>query len=561
MLPLLVLIPAISGLLAFFWQEDRTRRRLLVFAAAAHSGLTIAAWWYFDPKNQPEVLYGLLMLDSMGMLFLSVVSALFLAAALYTAGYLGMESHKAHRDYLEGFFFVNEPERVFTGCMLLFLTSMTLVTAGQHFGLLWVTVEMTTLVSAPLIYFHRHHRSLEATWKYLLICSVGLALALLGNFLLSVSAAGTDTEVYTRLQLTGLINNASKLQVSWLKASFLFLLVGYGTKMGLAPMHTWLPDTHSESPSPVSALLSGALLNCAFLAILRAHQVCVAAGQAAFTQELLLPFGLMSMGVAAVFILGQPDYKRMLAYSSVENMGILSFGIGLGSQAAAFGTMLQVVVGSLIKGSLFLVAGNILTAYGTKTISDVRGVMRVLPLSSALWMAGFLAVTASPPFGPFLSEFTILKAAFDTGHNVSAVLFLALAALIFIGMAAAVLPMVQGTPSAQVLERARGERLWQVAPPLALCLVVLVLGLYIPPQMTHILNSIATGLVPAVVVADADPARKTGKEPDPVAPKNEESPKAELPRQDETQSTALDDSARVPLSESSTSRALAREDN
>src|SRR5258708_2242874 len=150
LLPLLILVPAVAGLLAFFWQEDVSRRRLLVLAAVAHSGLTAASWWHFNPEKQPEELYGLLKLDAMGLVFLSVVSALFLAAALYTAGYLGMEGHKAHRDYLEGFFFINEPERVFTGCMLLFLTSMTMVTAGQHFGLLWVTVEMTTLVSAPL---------------------------------------------------------------------------------------------------------------------------------------------------------------------------------------------------------------------------------------------------------------------------------------------------------------------------------------------------------------------------------------------------------------------------
>src|SRR5439155_12404295 len=174
-------------------------------------------------------------------------------------------------------------------------------------GLLWIAVEATTLASAPLIYFHRHHRSLEATWKYLLICSVGIGLALLGNFFLAVAASGASGAGGS-LSIGALREHAAQLHMPWLKGAFLFLLVGYGTKMGLAPLHTWLPDAHSEAPSVVSALLSGALLNCALLGIVRVQQVCAAAGQAAFGQGLLVGFGLLSMAVAAVFILGQADY-------------------------------------------------------------------------------------------------------------------------------------------------------------------------------------------------------------------------------------------------------------
>jgi hydrogenase-4 component F len=261
--------------------------------------------------------------------------------------------------------------------------------------------------------------------------------------------------------------------------------------MGLAPLHTWLPDAHSEAPSLISALLSGALLNCAFLGILRAYQVVSAAGRIAFAQDLLIGFGLVSMGVAAVFIVGQADFKRLLAYSSVEHMGILALGVGLGG-AGAFGAMLHAVNHSLTKGCLFLVAGNILAAYRTKAVAEVTGVAQVLPLSGVLWMAGFLAIAGSPPFGPFLSEFTILKAALDQDRPAVAAAYLGLLALVFIGMATLVLGMVQGTPARR--DRARPEPLWATLPPALLCVLVLALGLYVPPALSSLLHEAAGAL-------------------------------------------------------------------
>ncbi len=367
---------------------------------------------------------------------------------------------------------------------------MTLVTLSQHFGILWVSIEATTLASAPLICFHRHHRSLEATWKYLLICSVGIALALLGNFLLAIAAFDIGGPA-TPLVLKDLIASASRLHAPWIEGAFLFFLVGYGTKMGLAPLHTWLPDAHSESPSVVSALLSGALLNCAFVGILRVHQVCVAAGLASFSQGLLLVFGLLSMAIAAVFILGQADFKRMLAYSSIEHMGILAIGISLGG-AGVFGAALHAVNHSLTKAGLFLVAGNILRAYKTKSIAGTRGLSRTLPISGVLWVAGFLAISGSPPFGTFLSELTILKSALDQGRGAVAALYLALLAVVFIGMANLILPMAQG-PRDESIEH-RPEPLWATLPPAALLLCVLALGVYVPPAVSTLLHDAARSL-------------------------------------------------------------------
>jgi len=482
----LILIPAVAGLSAIFWRSRGGRRALLVVAALVHATLTAACW----AQPQEPVPQGWLGLDSLGLIFLTIVSVLFLAAAIYGVGYLRDEERKGHiADLEEGFLFTNVPEAMFIGCLLLFLSAMTLVTTCQHLGLLWVGVEATTLASAPLIYFHRHHRSLEATWKYIMICSVGIALALLGTFLLAVAARGVgDGEA--GLVVGDLISHSSGMNTQWLKAAFLFFLVGYGTKMGLAPLHTWLPDAHSESPSLVSALLSGALLNCAFLGILRAHQLCVAAGEAEFSRGLLIVFGLMSMGLAAVFIVRQADFKRMLAYSSVEHMGILAIGVGLGG-VGVFGSMLHAFNHSLTKAALFLVAGNILAAYRTKSIGEVSGVLRVLPVSGVLWIAGFLSITGSPPFGTFLSEFTILKAALDGGQYVVAVLYLVFLSLIFIGMANIVLRMAQGEPPVDHTASRPRESWWEIASPAVLIVLVLVLGLYIPPRLSDTLQSAA----------------------------------------------------------------------
>jgi hydrogenase-4 component F len=479
----LFMLPAAAGVAAFGIRSNAARRLLLILAALSHSGLTFWSWLV---PGEPAF-DGWLQFDELGRFFLSITSVLFLAAAFYSVGHLRKEEPGRQTDLEEGFLFLNAPEAIFTGCLLLFLATMTLVSASRHFGLLWIAVEATTLASAPLIYFHRHHRSLEATWKYLLICSVGIALALLGNFLLTVSSSLLDRGE-SPLLLESLLKNAVFLDTRWLKAAFLFFLVGYGTKMGLAPMHTWLPDAHSEAPSAVSALLSGALLNNALLALLRAHQICVAAGLKAFSSDLLVLFGLLSMAVAAIFILKQSDYKRMLAYSSVEHMGILALGIGLGG-GAVFGAVLHAMNHSLTKAMLFFAAGNILAACRTKSVADARGLLRMLPVTGALWLMGFFAITGTPPFGTFLSEFTILKGALDQGHTVIAVAYLALLSLIFIGMASIFLRMAQGVPPKPIIQSR--ESYFSILPPAVFAAVVLVLGIFIPPPLFHLVRRLA----------------------------------------------------------------------
>jgi hydrogenase-4 component F len=484
----LVLIPAAAAILCFFTRSTSLRRGLLLGAAAGHTGLSLATWFH----TPGDAWGGMLRLDAIGQPFLSVLSLLFLAAAVYAVGYLRRESPGVRVDFLEGFRFTNAPEAVFTGCLLFFLSTMTLVIVSENLGLLWIAIEATTLSSAPLIYFHRHHRSLEATWKYLMICSVGIGLALLGNFFLAV-AASTASGGSVPLSIHLLCEQAATLHAPWLKGAFIFLLVGYGTKMGLAPLHTWLPDAHSEAPSVVSALLSGALLNCALVGILRIVQVCVAAGLGAYAQGFLVWFGLASIALAAAFLLAQRDYKRLLAYSSVEHMGILALGLGLGG-TAAFGALLHAVNHSFAKAMLFLLAGNILTAYRTKSAPEVRGVLRRIPVTGVLWLAGLLAITGSPPFGTFVSELLILRGALDQGRFWMAGLYLGLLTVIFIGMAATMTRMAQGSPPRAPGPPEPREAGMAIGPPLALGIVALLLGIYLPPSLDAVLHRAAQAL-------------------------------------------------------------------
>ncbi|MEW6281418.1 MAG: proton-conducting transporter membrane subunit, partial [Candidatus Eremiobacterota bacterium] len=354
------------------------------------------------------------------------------------------------------------------------------------FAFLWIAVEATTLASAPLIYFHRHRRSLEATWKYLLICSVGIALALLGNFFLVVAAShGAPHE--SPLLLSTLVARADQLDPRWLRLAFVLLLVGYGTKMGLAPLHTWLPDTHGEAPSVVSALLSGALLNCAFLGVLRGLEVLTAAGQQTLGHRMLVVLGLLSMLTAAIFIVTQRDFKRMLAYSSIEHMGILAIGVGLG---AWFGALLHAFYHSLTKAMMFMVAGNVMETYQTRKIAEVSGVMRVLPVSGALWLAGFFAITGTPPFAPFTSQMIILRVALERNPLV-AVLYLILLGLVFVGMARVVLGMTQGPAPATPAPRREPWATW--FSPLILAVLLLALGLWPPTPLQQALLQATPG--------------------------------------------------------------------
>lgn len=470
-LALLILIPAVAASLVFAIPSNEKRPWVLVPVTFFHT-VTVGWLWFSDSL---PTLGRWLVLDPMGKIVLSLISPLFLGASLYAVGYLNRRLERNNK--------------VFVASLLYLLSAMTIVTLSQHFGLLWIAIEATTLASAPLLYFNHNQRSLEATWKYLLICSVGIALALLGTFFLAMAETAAGP-VESPLFIPSMLQRGSSFSIPWLRAAFIFLLVGYGTKMGLAPLHTWKPDAYGEAPGLVGFILSGALTSCAFLALVRVTQVCQAAQQTDFVRPLFILIGLLSMGVAAAFMLGQRDYKRMLAYSSVEHMGILTLGLGLGG-LAIYGALLHLLNNGLAKGVLFLTAGNIHRHYGTKSAPHVKGVFRVLPVTGALFMAGFIAITGSPPFGLFVSEFTILRSAVADGRWAVVALFLGFLAVIFIGMGRIVLSMTQGEPPEGQKYHGPGDSLLTTLTPCVLIAVVFVLGLYIPSWLDRSLQAAA----------------------------------------------------------------------
>ncbi|MEI8121119.1 MAG: proton-conducting transporter membrane subunit [bacterium] len=470
---LLFIVPLVMAGLALVTPSNRWRPWLIPAGGVAHLVLTGLAL----SGGPVSALQGWLVLDPLGKLVLGLISVLFVVCSYYAPAYLALRAER--------------PNRFFCACLLAMLGMMTLVTLSHHLGLMWVAIEATTLATAPLLFFNHSPRSLEATWKYLLIGSVGIALALLGTFFLAYSSIREG--LAPTLLLDDLVRIAPQLSGPWLHAAFVLLLVGYGTKMGLAPMHTWKPDAYGEAPGLVGALLAGGATSCAFLAILRFYQICQAAPEAAFAREILVFMGLFSMAVAAVFMIRQRDFKRMLAYSSVEHMGILVLGIGLGG-LATFGALLHLITNGVTKGVLFLSAGNIHRAYDSKLTDDVRGAIRRLPVSGVLFLAGFLVVTGSPPGGPFISEFTILTGAVSGGHYAVAALYLALLAIVFIGMGTTVLRVVQGVPSAQAAATSYRDRPQLVIPILVFMGLSLLLGLYIPKPLNTMLHDAAAYL-------------------------------------------------------------------
>ncbi len=468
----LVALPTIVGVVTYGVRSARLDLGLLFVVAVGHSALVTSTWVTSDNSLAP-----FLALDATGRLFLTVTSGLFFVVSLYCIPYILGETH-------------DEPTapRRFVPSPLLSLAAMTLVCSTLHLALLWAAIEATTLASAPLVYFYRRRGALEATWKYLLICSVGIALALLGTFFLGI-AASTPAAGTPPLTLRALVEVAPDMSRPWLKAAFVLALVGYGTKMGLAPMHTWLPDPHSQAPSPVSALLPGALLNCALLGILRFHEVCLAAGDAAFVRTLWLLLGFLSLIVSTAFLLGQSDYKRLFAYSSIENMGIIAVGIGLGG-VATWGATLHAVNHSICKAGLFFLAGNVLREFRSTRAADATGVLTRLPRTGVLMMGLLLALGGLPPFGPFMSELTILRASLGGPHPWLGALLAVLLALAFLGMVGSLLPMLQGVPAKSDTPRPREAPLTLLSPA-AMLVASLVLGVWLPPAVTRALGETA----------------------------------------------------------------------
>jgi len=421
-------------------------------------------------------------MDSLSAVFLLATGLLYAAGSLFSIGYLRAGQDRAgYKRYARRYYaFLN-----------LFGWTMLVVPLMNDFATLWVAIELTTIVSVLLVALDRTDAALEAAWKYVLIASVGLGIALLGVIVLYAAGRHPLGAAYLPRFASYLAagRNLPKVPVQF---AFLLAVVGFGTKVGFAPLHTWLPDAHSEAPSPVSALLSGALLSNAFYAILRFYQVTVEAGGSNFPRHVLLVFGTVSLLVAALFVLRQENYKRLLAYSTIEHMGVIALGIGFGVQLAVAGALLHVINHAAAKGLAFFGSGSLLRRYDTKEIDGIRGAGSVLPFSGPMFLIAALALAGLPVSGVFRSEFQIVSGGFSRPPYVWVALLLVLVNVAFFGVIWHAGRMVLTAPGDTT---ERGETSWWMVAAMAVCLVVVVgLGFHLPSDLASLLRHAADSL-------------------------------------------------------------------
>ena len=465
MLLSLLLIPlAAAGLIAL------THRRALIellHAVAAMAtlgaGAAIAAWvWNGEVLTAVGDLFRV---DALSALMVTIITFLGAIAALYAVGYIRAELDETHLSRA----------RLFFALFHLFVFTMLVAVTTDNLGVMWIAIEGTTLATVFLVNLHQTRTSLEAAYKYLILSSVGIALAFIGTALVYYAGAAKAGEI--AVNWSALRAGAGSLNGEVVRLAFVFIVIGYGTKAGLAPMHTWLPDAHSEAPAPISALMSGVLLNVGLYAMMRFKAVVDAAVGQAFAARLLIGLGLLSLVVAAAFLVRQRNYKRMLAYSSVEHIGIICLGLGFGGYWGVFGALLHVVNHALSKSLLFILSGNILLKYHTAEIREVRGLLHAAPWTGALFLAGTFALIGLPPFAPFISEFIIFRAGLES-HPWAAGTGVILIVIVFAGMLASVNQMLYGVPP-DGLPRGDALRVW-LAPLAANFALLLVLGLTLP---------------------------------------------------------------------------------
>lgn len=471
--------------------------------AAAAICLCAALVLAFTRDGSREFLNGYVLVDALGSWTLVCTAIVYFLASIYAIGYMRL--------------LVDERERLpqFYALFAAFAAAMICGPLMNNIGVYWIAIELTTLVSTFLVGFEKGEEAIEAAWKYIIVVSAGISLALLGTVLFYWAGSLVIGPTYD-ITWDTLRHAAPRMNPALIQMAFLLVMVGYGTKAGLAPMHTWLPDAHSEGPAPVSAMLSGALLNTAMLGVARFLTITDAASASLLPRTVLVGFGAFSLFVAALFIVRQRGIKRLMAYSSVEHMGVLAMGFGFGGPLAIAAVLYHMLNHSLNKSLMFFGAGNVMRLFGTKDIDEIRGVWTRFPVTGALWLAGAVAITGAPPFGLFLSEFTLMRAGLATPNAWAVIVLLVLLIVIFIGFLNHFRLMYFAAPGVQsqmakshAAESDAGEgdlalpvslverikpSLWMTLPMWLALLPVLVLGLWWPQGLWHFFETVASDL-------------------------------------------------------------------
>ncbi|PWK89735.1 proton-conducting transporter membrane subunit [Fulvimonas soli] len=478
---LLWLAPALAVALGLLARRPRASEYLNLAASVAVFVLAVPL--PFLHGLPATLLGGYVIVDALGAWVALCVAVVYLLASIYAVAYMRQAAHRQAQ--LPVFY------ALFAG----FALSMLVAPLVNSVGVYWIAIELTTLVSTFLVGFEHNAESMEAAWKYIIVVSSGISLALLGTALLYWGGSFVYGETYM-LTWASLTAAAPHVPPVLLKMGFLLALIGYGTKVGLAPMHTWLPDAHSEGPAPVSAMLSGALLNTAMVGIVRLLAAADAAGQGRLPHVALVVLGVFSLLIGALFIVRQRQVKRLMAYSSVEHMGVLALGFGFGGTLGVAGALYHMLNHSLAKPLLFFGAGNAMQRYGSKRMDDIRGVWGQFPVSGAIWLCGAVAITGAPPFGLFPSEFAILRAGWSGPHLWAAIVMLVLLIAIFVAFLNHFRAMyLEASPLAPpAAPTAAWGAGWRVLPMALALAALLALGLWWPPAWQALFADIARGL-------------------------------------------------------------------
>ena len=394
----LLLVSLIAAAALAFVQNYRWSARLNILASFVVLLIALFLLRSRPPAND------LLIVDDFNVVFIVLNAFVGFTTSIFSASYIGheLETGRLTPGYL----------RFYHAMFQLMMFGMDLALTANNIGLMWVAIELATLSTVMMVGIYRTHEALEAAWKYFILGSVGIALALFGTILVYLAAVSAIQEGMAAMAWTNLLRHAAALDPSLLNIAFVFLLLGYGTKVGLAPMHAWLPDAHAEGPTPVSAVLSGLLLNVALYALLRFKMIVTTNPGTIAVGPLMITLGLGSLIFAAFMIYRRRDIKRMFAYSSIEHMGIIVFAFGMGGPLGNFAGLLQMTMHSLTKSAIFFLVGHVAQVKGTQKIADIRGLTSSHPLLGWTLVAGVVAIAGLPPFGIFMSEFLVITSAF-----------------------------------------------------------------------------------------------------------------------------------------------------
>lgn len=482
-LVIVVLAPVLSAAIAGASQHGRVAEYANLVAAIV--SLMASLWLVVHVDGARSFIKDYVLFDAIGSWTLLCTCIVYCLASIYAVGYMRLLGEEEAR--LPSFY----------ALFSLFAATMICGPLMNNIGGYWIAIELTTLVSTFLVGFEHGQEAIEAAWKYIIVVSAGISLALLGTVLFYWAGSLVLGPTYDMTWAT-LRHAAPRMSPALTQMAFLLVLIGYGTKAGLAPMHTWLPDAHSEGPAPVSAMLSGALLNTAMLGVARFLTITDAASGSLLPRTVLVALGAFSLFVAALFIVRQQGIKRLMAYSSVEHMGVIAMGLGFGGPLAIAAVLYHMLNHSLNKSLMFFGAGNAMRVYGTKDIDAIRGVWSRFPVTGALWIAGAVAITGAPPFGLFLSELALMRAGFATPNAWAVIVMLLLLIVIFIGFLNhfRIMYFDTQTPVTAPAPVTSGPdvSMWMTSPMWLALLPVFVLGIWWPQGLWRFFGAVAADL-------------------------------------------------------------------